>query len=153
YAPSGGFSLGVQYPLSIGVGNFFLVNIPELLSNPNNSLGPWLVQFVSFGADVNAAPITFGLSVPITPPGITSATGLEVPGSRLQQVLQNNQPGGALTCAVKITPTLNFNPGGSTGVQWVTIWETHDWGDGRGQVTTWKGWHPVTGTSSDLLLA
>src|SRR5262249_16679913 len=33
-----------------------------------------------------------------------------------------------------------------------TIWETHDWGDGRNQVTTWKGWHNVVGNTSDILL-
>ncbi len=52
---------------------------------------------------------------------------------------------GLTTNGIHVDVTLLNNPGGSGGVQEVTIWTLYDWGDGRGVVTTWKGWYPVTG--------
>jgi hypothetical protein len=138
-----GTPIGTGSPVTVKTG---------IINTLDTTQGALIYTLQFQGANSAAATsAAYTTTVTVTPPVVTSATAVET-GPRGQQPLQSGQPGGANTTSITVTPVLNLNPGGSLGSQNVTIWETHDWGDGKGQVTTWKGWWPVIGTSSAILL-
>ncbi len=131
-------------------GNYYETISGQFIDGLTAPPSGWAMEFLPVNSEgVSSSPTYAAITIDV--PTVTLVTASEV-GPRLQQVLQNNEAGGALMTSVKATPILTLNRGGAGGKETVTIWETHDWGDGRGQVTTWKGWYEVTGTSSDILL-
>jgi len=123
-------------PFSAGVSKNFSIEGNDTVT----SASTYGLEFDCANEDDSVTQPPYTTTVGIGPATISVLSAGEAAGFRIATEGRSLQSNG-----VFFSVTLSGNPGGSSGTQWVTAWTTYDWGDGRGSITTWKGWYPIIG--------
>ena len=135
YAPFSGSTLTVR-------------SIPTPVSAPYPA-ETWTLKFrcINDANKATASPTT--RTVTTTAPSVSSVTVVET-GPRITTNIER-----AVATTLTVTPTLSANLGGSSAIQYVTVWTKYAWGDpdkGPDPITTRKGIFPITGLTTAIVL-